>query len=77
MEKSGIYPLKKKELFELFDELHKTKNLLIDIVQKENHGALINFKSEFIEELYEIEKDNFPDFKKKIFYLLNILKNLS
>ena len=55
---------KKWELFELFDELHKAENLLIDISNEKNDDELIKFKSEFIEELYEIEGDNVADFTR-------------
>jgi len=52
------------ELFELFDELHKAENLLVDILDKKNDDELIKFKNEFIEELYEIEGDNVADFTR-------------
>jgi len=55
---------KKWELFELFDELHKAENFLIDILDKKNDDELIKFKKEFIEELYEIEGDNVADFTR-------------
>lgn len=55
---------KKWELFELFDELRKVENLLIDILNEKNDDELIKFKSEFIEELYEIEGDNVADYTR-------------
>jgi hypothetical protein len=55
---------KKWELFELFDELHKAENLLIDILNEKNDDEVNKFKSEFIEELYEIEGDNIADFTR-------------
>ena len=55
---------KKWELFELFDDLHKAEKLVIDILNEKNDDKLIKFKSEFIEELYEIEGDNVADFTR-------------
>ena len=59
---SKIEYWKKWELFELFDELHKAENLLVEILDKKNDDELIKFKNEFTEELYEIEGDNVADF---------------
>lgn len=55
---------KKWELYELFDDLHKAKKLLIDILNKKDDDKLLKFKTEFIEELCEIEADNVADFTR-------------
>jgi hypothetical protein len=61
---SKIEYWKKWELIELFDELHKAENLLVDILDKKSNDDLIKFKNEFIEELYEIKGDNVADFTR-------------
>jgi hypothetical protein len=55
---------KKWELFELFEDLHKVERLLIEFLNHETNDELLKFKNEFIEELYEIEKDNVADFTR-------------
>ncbi len=55
---------KKWELFELFDDLHKAKRLLIDIGNDKNESVFFKFKEDYIEELYEIEGDNITDFTR-------------
>jgi hypothetical protein len=55
---------KKWELFELFDDLHKAEKLLSDIATVKQQDDILNFKSKFVEELYEIEGDNFADFTR-------------
>ncbi|PZP40532.1 MAG: hypothetical protein DI598_19270 [Pseudopedobacter saltans] len=53
---------KEWDLFELFEDLHKAEKLLAEIVN--NNNEFNKFKSDFIEELYEIEGDNVADFTK-------------
>lgn len=53
---------KKWELFELFDDLHEAEKLLNDIAVESD--GLKQFRSDFIEELYEIEGDNIADFTR-------------
>lgn len=53
---------KKWQLFELFDDLHGAEQLLNST--QPNGGRGENFKTEFIEELGEIEGDNVADFTR-------------
>ncbi|GAO44783.1 hypothetical protein [Flavihumibacter petaseus] len=53
---------KKWELFELFDNLNEVEKLLNDIAKDKQSNELEKFRSDFIEELYEIKGDNVADF---------------
>ncbi|HEY1055276.1 hypothetical protein [Emticicia fontis] len=55
---------KKWELFELFDNLHQAEKLLLDRARENNDSQLLNFKNDFIEELYELKGENVPDFTR-------------
>jgi hypothetical protein len=55
---------KKWELFELFDDLHKGEQLLVDIASDNMESQFLKFKADYIEELYEIEGDNVADFTR-------------
>lgn len=51
--------------WELFDYLHKGEKLLLNLTNnKHAESQLLQFKDEFIEELYEIEGDNVADFTR-------------
>lgn len=54
----------KWEFFTLFNELHKAEIFLNDLQNRKSDSDFLKFKEEFIEELYEIEKDNSPDFTR-------------
>jgi hypothetical protein len=54
----------KWELFELFDDLHRGEQLLIEITNDNSEGQFLKFKKEYIEELYEVEGDNVADFTR-------------
>lgn len=62
-ELSKIDYWKKWELFELFDDLHEAEKLLTS-GQFDEINDIDQFKSEFIEELYDIEGANVADFTR-------------
>ncbi len=55
---------KKWELFELFDDLYKGEQLLIEMARDNFESQFLKFKDDYIEELYEIEGDNVADFTR-------------
>lgn len=55
---------KKWELSELFNDLHKGEQLLVDIASDNMESQFLKFKDDYIEALYEIEGDNVVDFTK-------------
>lgn len=54
----------KWELFELFNDLHQAEKLLFNKVGDNNDSQLLNFKNDFIEELYKLKSENAADFTK-------------
>ena len=52
---------RKWELFELFEDLHKAEQLLTS-GEYDGSNDIETFKSQFIEELHEVESDNVADF---------------
>lgn len=55
---------KKWSLFELFDELHKAEQLLLDLTSKQTEGELVKFKNDYVEELFEMKGANVADFTR-------------
>jgi len=61
----------KFELVELFNDLFKAEILLKELIQENTGGVeLQKFTEAFIEELYDIEGDNVPDFTN----IMNLFK---